>query len=585
MAGSDKKLRPGARAYDAGHSVMSKPSAVATWAWFLLKNLIGWVLIIGAIPLGALIPGPGGIPLFLIGFGLITFPGKRRLTARVLRGRPISRDSKPFQYAVAILAAVLPAAVFAYLIHLDWIALPITRNIGLLVAAAYVLTAAILWWLGLHSYGIINAFLAWVPRMRRKIRPWLRRIGIDLLPPRRKRRKLVLKDGHLVRETDPEIIEIHQRHMTRLRRGWRAAKPWLRRAAGVVITVAIFSWIVQSMFGHWQAIASRMATIRWSVFFLSAAMFALFLFTCRALVWRQILIGFGYRVPIPPAVRIWSTSELARYLPGVIWQVIGRVYLVKPYGVRGSVCSASQVLELAIFLLANVLVAVGCLAWLGVREMDGHARFWMSVALASVPVLIFLLHPKILFRLINGVLARLHKPPIEPRMGFRTLTGLLLWSVAGLLFQSLAIWLLVEEPLGGLQLAKWWVIAGSYCLAWVAGFLAVWAPAGLGVREVVFIGAMTFALPQAVHVRFDADPDELVAVIMFLAVLLRLWATVGELILAAAAHLLDLRAALPGSPPTSPRLPPDESPAPAAPAPELRAASPSPAPAAPRATT
>ena len=37
---------------------------------------------------GPLVPGPGGIPLFLIGFTLISFPGKRRLTARVLRGTP-----------------------------------------------------------------------------------------------------------------------------------------------------------------------------------------------------------------------------------------------------------------------------------------------------------------------------------------------------------------------------------------------------------------------------------------------------------------------------------------------------------------
>ena len=57
------------------------------------------------------------------------------------------------------------------------------------------------------------------------------------------------------------------------------------------------------------------------------------------MVWRRILIGFGHYLPVAPATRIWSTSELARYLPGVIWQVAGRVYLVKPYGVRGSVCT------------------------------------------------------------------------------------------------------------------------------------------------------------------------------------------------------------------------------------------------------
>jgi hypothetical protein len=559
-ANGDVQPPRGARVYHdhagaGGRSVMARPSAVATWAWFLVKNLLGWVLIVGAFPLGAFIPGPGGIPLFLVGFGLVSFPGKRGITARVLRGRPVPCDSPAFQYAVAVLAALLPAAAFAYLVQSGWIAVRRTPHFGLIVASAYALTAGTLWWIGLHSYGLLNWALARVPRMRRKVRPWLRRVGIDLLPPRRRKRHaephafavIANADGTRPRrEPDPEILEIHPRHFKRFRRAWAVAKPWLRRVAGVAITAAIFWWIGRSIVENWHAVSSRMATIRWGTFFLTAGMFAVFLLAFRAVVWRRILRGFGHRVPLAPAVRIWSTSELARYLPGVIWQVVGRVYLVKPYGVRGSVCSASQVLELAIFLLANVLVAVACLVWLGIKEMDGPARAWMFVAMALVPVLVFLLHPRVLFRLINGVLRRLRKPPIEPRMGFAALAGLLLWSVAGLLWQSLAIWALVEEPLGGLQLAKWWVVAGAYCLAWVAGFLAVWAPGGLGVRELVFIAAMQFALPQVVHLRFQGDPDELVGVITFLSVLLRLWATAGELMLAGVAYLFDVPGALRG---------------------------------------
>src|SRR5687767_2781403 len=169
--------------------------------------------------------------------------------------------------------------------------------------------------------------------------------------------------------------------MHRLRRTWAVAKPWVRRLIGVAITVAIFAWIFKPIVREWDAVGARVATIRWSRFILASGMFALFLFAFRAMAWRRILIGFGHRLPVAAAVRIWSSSELARYLPGVIWQVVGRAYLVKPYGVRGSVCSASQVLELAIFLLANLLVAIACLVWLGIKEMDGPAKTWMSVAL------------------------------------------------------------------------------------------------------------------------------------------------------------------------------------------------------------
>jgi hypothetical protein len=522
-----------------------RPSPVSTWVWFILKNVIGWVLIIAAFPLGAMIPGPGGIPLFLIGFGLITFPGKRHLTARVLRGIPVPRGSRQYRFAVGLLAIVFPAIVLVFLIERHWIDAQNVRANRWSLLAGYIAAAAVLCVVGFYSHPVVNKILRAFPIARRKVRPWLRRRGIDLLPARRRRRRH-LHAGHAeVPQPNPEILEFDERHVERVRNAWSIAKPWVKRTIGFAITVAIFVLICRPIIHRWNSISDRIATISWGRFFTAAAMFASFLFVFRAMVWRRILIGFGHYLPVAPATRIWSTSELARYLPGVIWQVWGRQYLAKPYGVRGSHVSASQILELVIFLLANLLIAIASLVWLGFKNMHGPARTWMIVALALVPVLTFLLHPRVLYRLMNGILRRLKKPGIVPRMGFGTLAGLLLWSLIGIVWQSMAIWLLVEEPLGGLQLAKWWVVAGSYCLAWCAGFLAFWAQGGLGVRELVFIGALTVALPPAVRKHFP-DHEQLIGVIMFLSVLLRLWATAGEMILAAFAYVFDWRGAMRG---------------------------------------
>src|SRR5512135_3369527 len=68
----------------------------ASTTWLILKNGIGWILILASLLIGPLVPGPGGIPLFLIGFALISFPGKRRVLARVLRGRPIRFETRWF---------------------------------------------------------------------------------------------------------------------------------------------------------------------------------------------------------------------------------------------------------------------------------------------------------------------------------------------------------------------------------------------------------------------------------------------------------------------------------------------------------
>lgn len=315
---------------------------------------------------------------------------------------------------------------------------------------------------------------------------------------------------------------------------------WIRRLLGLAITVAIFVWICKPIIHNWDHFKGRVDAVSWSRLGLASAMFAAFLFTFRAMSWRRILIGFGHRLPVAAATRIWATSEMARYLPGVIWQVVGRAFLVKPYGVSGSVCSASQVLELVIFLLANALVAISCLLWNGTKYLTGPAREWLFCAMALVPILLSVLHPKIFYGTMNRVLRRLDKPQMTRQLGFAALAGLVLWAAVGLIWQGLAIWVLAAPPLE-LQFTKWWVVTGAYSLAWCAGFLAFWAPGGIGVRELVFVTAMRWVLPPRIHF---VDANAMLGFLAFLSVLLRLWATLGELILSGFAYALDMKGAM-----------------------------------------
>lgn len=530
------------------------------YSWAIARNVIGWLLMVLALPIGFAVPGPLGFPIFIIGFALVTFPGKRKLTARVLRGRRLNIETRYFAIIAGVLAILIPAIVLWIVAvqYKDTIRnLVETYTIKKSAFIVFPLLLITLTWLVTRlSLKLLNGILAILPTFRRKFRPWLRKKGLKLLPPRRRK----LKDEPPLPED--EILEIDPHHQHRIREAWLRTRPWVRRAAAFAITAWIFAIMIEPLYDNWPIVREQISAISWWRFAAASLMFALLLLL-RAMVWRRVLKSFGHRVPAAPAARIWATSEMARYLPGTIWQVVGRVFLARPYGVPAAIVTTSQILEVGIFLFANVLIAGSCLLYFGAK-IAPQARPWLITAIVLVPTLAFLLHPKIFYSITNYALAKLNKPVIGRRLRGAKLVELLVWMVLGLVIQSIAVYL-ITDPVLRLKAAWWWVVAGAYCLAWCAGFLAFWAPGGIGVRELVFVTTMQVIAPNDVQQAFGRNPAAFFGLLVFLGFVLRAWTIAGEVLLVAATHVWDYRGAI-GDPTAPGRIPLEPTPVTATPA-------------------
>ena len=75
-------------------------------------------------------------------------------------------------------------------------------------------------------------------------------------------------------------------------------------------------------------------------------------------------------------------------------------------------------------------------------------------------------------------------------MGLATLLAVIAWRIAGI-----QIWLLAYGFGMDLSISNMALSIGAYALAWVAGFLVVFVPAGTGVREgvlgLLFAGSLS----------------------------------------------------------------------------------------------
>src|SRR3954468_4816559 len=205
---------------------------IEDYFWFVLKNVVGWIFILGSLPVGLTLPGPGGIPLFLIGFALVTFPGKRRLTSHVIRGRPVEGEPVFFTFLVTLVSILITAGLL-WFVSQRYDALLARLHIKVspveLIGVA-ALAGGVTWLVMRLALLVLNFVLRRIPTIRRKIRPWLRRKGINLLPPRRMQGA---KPGLKLERPVDEIIEFDAKYQRGLNTVWSVLRVWLKRLFGV----------------------------------------------------------------------------------------------------------------------------------------------------------------------------------------------------------------------------------------------------------------------------------------------------------------------------------------------------------------
>jgi len=220
-----------------------------------------------------------------------------------------------------------------------------------------------------------------------------------------------------------------------------------------------------------------------------------------ALLLAQLVFSATYRLlmrrePSPPslarAFALLTLPAIAKYVPGKVAVLVGTVWAFEHsgYGRRRG---------LYLLLYAQVAIIVGGLLVAGLYSItadtdaasgDGAAgtvlRLAPLLALAGVPFL----HPGLLRWGVERVSGLLRLPPVDLQVPLSDAPGVLALSVAGMVlcglgFAVLAIALGVPaEP--RLLVA----LTGAYPLALCLGFLALVAPAGLGIREGVLLLAL-----------------------------------------------------------------------------------------------
>ena len=240
--------------------------------------------------------------------------------------------------------------------------------------------------------------------------------------------------------------------------------------------------------------------------------------------WRATLRVWSETLTFGAAARIWFVSNLGKYVPGKVWQIAAMGALAQRAGVSATAAIGSSLLVnlvsviagfavIAVMAAGKIRMAVG-----GQSSAIGSASSEATVvAIAIAGGLALALAPFAVPRLVR-LAGRITGRAIPiPRVPAKAVWVAAVSTVASWLLYGLAFSLFahgITPRATGNATSYIAVYTGSY----LAGYLALFAPGGVGVREAVLVLAMP---------RFELASAADAAVI---AITSRLWLTVLEIL-------------------------------------------------------
>jgi hypothetical protein len=206
-------------------------------------------------------------------------------------------------------------------------------------------------------------------------------------------------------------------------------------------------------------------------------------------VWRILLVATGgVALPFWRAARIWSISNLWRYVPGKVWQIGAMSAMAQRERVSAVAAAGSAVLSTVLNIATGIALTL-LLGWRVLDDLNPGARP-AAIALLVAAVAGLLAMPFVLPRIsavAGSVVGRNLTIGTPPRwaVAIATSGNVLSWLLYGMAF----LWL-VRGLLGDVGGAAWQYIA-VFTASYVVGYLFLAIPGGIGPREGVMLLMLT----------------------------------------------------------------------------------------------
>ncbi len=266
------------------------------------------------------------------------------------------------------------------------------------------------------------------------------------------------------------------------------------KLTGNMLTALAFIMIVKRLYGmdvDYSVLLNR-SNVWWLVLF--CVLYGIHIMALPVSWQQTIQIVTNSKVPFWDVEKVFCKSNILKYIPGNIFQYVGRNEIAARFGFSHKAILMTTLLDIMANIFGVAIVSLVCYAKgvkIGIDSIGMKIDSWLVIVVA-VAFLFFLLlsywKRKIIWERIQG---------------FCTLTNVKRYIFCIVYYMFFAVYTGIVYLLVLMQILdmsiendKIYMVIGAYLLSWLLGFIMPGAPGGIGIRETVITVLLAAYLPS-----------------------------------------------------------------------------------------
>jgi hypothetical protein len=297
---------------------------------------------------------------------------------------------------------------------------------------------------------------------------------------------------------------------------------YLKRTASIMIIVLVFGYFFQEL----RVNREILSKISWADHILDVVIQLAALLLMQALMciaWSWLLKCHNVKLDTGSLIYSYFVPNLGKYIPGKVVFLLGRVELTYRLGGTRAVGMSTFVGEqVFVVLAAGIFVPVCLYSFLDTTVLQEVALY---LVMAATYLFVFF-RPEVFHAVVAGLLRLLKRPPLDVRLAQYDVVKLVsVYVLVWVLYGGACAYLTIE--MADLDYGSFWSISSVFVVAWLLGYLSLFTPGGIGVREAVIVFCLQFYV------------DSTVAIL--LALVARITWSIAELALSSLALLIPVK--------------------------------------------